>query len=93
MIINCSENIQDYDEWMYYSLRCEICDKVMCWFCFVQCYDCSAEVGYTITYCTNCVPKNYYEVDCEYHNWWTCGKHSGKCGQCEANYNFSMRYQ
>jgi len=78
--------------WFEVSMGCDVCKKLTCPSCMIVCYDCAGS-GEEIEYCEDCVPEDLIDVSCEYHEWWTCGKHEDVgCPQCNANRGFAMRY-
>ena len=91
-------------EWLAVTLVCDECKKITCTQCIRLCTDCwnlppsekelapAEDFG---VFCKTCKPTEFIQVDCSYHDWWTCGKHQEtppyKCGECEANRNYCGR--
>jgi len=79
--------------WFTIGVNCEKCQKITCPFCIVVCYDRAGTGENDLEYCSECVPDTFMVVECDYHEWWTCGKHEEKrCGQCQANRNYDLRH-
>ncbi len=79
---------QDYDEESYYfESQCCVCNKQICIYCGVFCYECANTQEDTYkTYCSKC-PNDIISVKCQYHKWTTCSaEHPEKeyegCGIC-----------
>lgn len=87
---DCQGEIHEYNDWMDVLPECSVCKKMICHNCIVFCHDC-ANIGEDFTvYCDDCQPENMESVGCgsHGHEWVTCGKHSGNCGECHANKNY-----
>lgn len=85
---DCQGRLYSYYDWMDVLPECSVCKKMICRDCTVFCHDCG-NVGEDFTvYCEDCEPENLVQVECEYHTWVTCGKHSKNCGECHANKNY-----
>ncbi len=86
-----NENFYMYSDWIDATCKCETCNKIMCRYHMIFCYDCALS-GDQINYCENCCPADIKDVSCEYHTWTTCGKKhefgSGTCRECVANKNY-----
>ena len=80
-------------EWLEGSLECNKCQQITCPFCITLCHDCANEGEDYEECCCDCAPDNFTKVECEYHDWTTCGQHTGECGECRANRNYDLRHR
>lgn len=99
---DCYDNDEPYvTSWLQVSTTCMKCLKYTCTNCISVCYDCANNEWneeYEIC-CTKCAANKLTRVDCEYHEWWTCGKHETDaqekfkgCGECYANWNYAGKH-
>lgn len=72
---HCKDSEYDLEEWLQINLKCEICEKIVCHECLITCYDCANDDEMNEIVCMDCKPKNLVQIDCDFHEWWTCGKH------------------
>lgn len=81
-----------FSDWLYdCSNRCTKCNIIGCKECINLCYSCANTDCVFDVYCHKC--KTFITVDCEYHTWMMCDKHSiDECELCHVNKNYTLKH-